>query len=237
MSNLSFSQQLALTIYQSQEIFPVDLDDAWVWLGYSTKQKAEKKLKSNFEEGIDFLAKGLKTSTGGRPSQLVMLSVDCFKSLGMMAGTEQGKVVRKYFLECERIAKASNIPQPAMTQIQILAALAQQMAEQEQRLLEQERRQNEVLARLKAVEVEQDRFNSPCGHKYSVMGFAKLRGLEISLSQAGSKGKKASALCRKQGVEVEQIHDPRFGYVGLYPESILDQVFSSNSKDKAIARH
>ena len=81
MSSLSFSQELALEIYQSQEEFPIDLDDAWVWLGYYTKQKAEKKLKSNFEEGLDFLPKKVKPSTGGRPSKLVMLSVDCFKSL------------------------------------------------------------------------------------------------------------------------------------------------------------
>lgn len=34
-----------------------------------------------------------------------MLTVDCFKSLGMMAGTEQGKKIRRYFLECERQLK------------------------------------------------------------------------------------------------------------------------------------
>lgn len=136
-----------------------------------------------------------------------------------MVGTEQGKVIRKYFLECERLVKASNIQQPALTQIQILAAITQQMAEQEQR-------QKEVLTRLEAVEVEQDRFNSPCGHKYSIMGFAKLQGMEISASVASAKGRKASALCRKENIDVERIHDPRFGYVGLYPESVLIQVFS-----------
>ena len=118
-------------------------------------------------------------------------------------------------------------PQPALTQIQILAALAQQMAEQEQRILEQEQRQKEVLARLEAVEVEQDRYLAPCGHKYSIMGFAKLQGVEISTSTASAKGRKASALCRKENIAVERIHDPRFGYVGLYPESVLVQVFSS----------
>lgn len=189
MPNLLFSQELALTIYQSQEELPVDLDDAWVWLRYSTKQKAKKKLKSNFEEGLDFVTKGLKTSAGGRPSQLVMLSVDCFKSLGMIAGTEEGKeVIRKYFLKCERIAKALPVEEPALTQIQILAALAQQVAEQEQRLLEQEQHQKEVLARLKAVEVEQDRYQVRCGHKYSIIGFAKLQGLEISASTIHALG-------------------------------------------------
>jgi hypothetical protein len=113
-----------------------------------------------------------------------------------------------------------------MTQIQLLAAIAHQMAEQEQRLLEQEQRQHEILYRLKGVEVEQDRFNTPCGHKYSIVGFSNLQGLEISAKEAGAKGRKASALCRKKGIEIERIRDPRFGRVGLYPESILIEVFS-----------
>ncbi|WP_242053943.1 KilA-N domain-containing protein [Nostoc parmelioides] len=119
------------------------------------------------------------------------------------------------------------VPQQSLTQIQLLAAIAQQMAQQEQRLLEQEQRQHEILYRLKAVEVEQDRYATPSGHKYSIVGFANLQGLEISVKEAGAKGKKASALCRKKGIEIERIRDPRFGRVGLYPESILIEVFST----------
>lgn len=131
--------------------------------------------------------------------------------------------------------KPTTANETTMTQIQLLAAIAQQMAEQEQRLIQQQQQQAEILRRLKAVEVEQDRVNTPCGHKYSVVGFANLQGLEISAKEASAKGKKASALCRKQGIEIERIHDPRFGRVGLYPESILIEVFSSSSKEKAIA--
>jgi phage anti-repressor protein len=112
MTNLTFSQELAISLYTSKETHPIDLDDAWQWLGYSTKQKALQSLKSNFEEGEDFLTKRVKSSTGGRPSDLIVLTVDCFKSLGMMAGTSQGKAIRKYFLECERIAKAQPVPEP-----------------------------------------------------------------------------------------------------------------------------
>lgn len=112
MTNLTFSQELAIAFYSSKESHPVDLDDAWRWLGYSTKQKALQSLKSNFEEGQDFLTKRVKSSTGGRPSDLILLTVDCFKSLGMMAGTSQGKAIRKYFLECERLAKSQPAPEP-----------------------------------------------------------------------------------------------------------------------------
>ncbi|MEH1789864.1 MAG: hypothetical protein V7L23_30965 [Nostoc sp.] len=126
MTNLAFNQSLALSLYQSNEPFPIDLDDAWQWLGYSSKQRAEEKLKLNFYKDIDFSLKGIKSPNGGRPRNCIVLTVDCFKSFAMMAGTEQGKTIRKYFLECERIAKAAialNIPQlppipsPKLTQL------------------------------------------------------------------------------------------------------------------------
>lgn len=105
MTNLAFSPQLALSLYQSDEQFPVDFDDAWMWLGYNQKSDCLSTLKNNFEKDVDFSAISLKTPSGGRPRQSVMLTIDCFKHLAMMAGTEQGKAVRKYFLECERIAR------------------------------------------------------------------------------------------------------------------------------------
>lgn len=105
MTNLTFSQNLALALYSSEENFPIDLDDAWQWLGYNQKSDALSTLKNNFEKDTDFSASSLKSPSGGRPRQCIMLSIDCFKSMGMMAGTEQGKAIRRYFLECERIAK------------------------------------------------------------------------------------------------------------------------------------
>ena len=123
-----------------------------------------------------------------------------------------------------------------LASVQQLAATAQQMAEQEHRLLHTEHiakeltlqlevTKDELKSRIEAVEKEQDRFNHPSGHKYTILGFAKKQGLEISLNQSKSLGSKASSLCKTVGIAVERISDPRFGSVGLYPESILIQVF------------
>ncbi|MDZ7950089.1 hypothetical protein [Nostoc sp. DedQUE09] len=104
MANLTFDQSLALSLYQSDEQFPIDLDNAWQWLGYSRKDKCLEAINSRLDKEIDFSTIRGK-STGGRPKQDIRLSIEGFKLLGMMAGTEQGKAIRKYFLECERIAK------------------------------------------------------------------------------------------------------------------------------------
>ena len=51
---MEFSHDIALRLVRSQDEFPVDFDDAWQWLGYSSKQAAKKKLLRNFENDLDF---------------------------------------------------------------------------------------------------------------------------------------------------------------------------------------
>jgi phage anti-repressor protein len=115
MTNLTFSQELAMTLYNSDEKFPIDFDEAWVWLGYATKQKAKQKLVRNFESGLDYtlnqMVKRVEGNRGGGSTtyEKIQLTVECLKSLGMMAGTEQGKVIRRYFLECEKIVRTNVI--------------------------------------------------------------------------------------------------------------------------------
>ncbi|MEH1777196.1 MAG: hypothetical protein V7K64_13540 [Nostoc sp.] len=118
MTDLTLNQSLAVSLYQSDEKFPVHLEVAWQWLGYSRKDVCLDAIKRYLEEEIDFSI-SIRKSTGGRPKQDVRLSIDGLKTLGMIAGTEQGKSVRRYFLECERIAKmaiATTQPQlPSIT--------------------------------------------------------------------------------------------------------------------------
>lgn len=110
MSELSFD--LVLSMLNSNEEFPINLEDAWQWLGYSRKDTAKNTLVSNFEQGVDYIIQ-LPSETGavtmpGFPAftrQDVYLTVECFKAFGMLAGTAKGKEVRKYFLRCEKQLK------------------------------------------------------------------------------------------------------------------------------------
>ena len=102
----SLNPAFAFALLKSSDLFPIDFDDAWQWIGYSSKQKAKNRLLNNFIEGQDFQIRdpgvfnqvgvnsreqGLQPNLGGRPGKVIMLTVDCFKSFAMMAGTLKGK--------------------------------------------------------------------------------------------------------------------------------------------------
>lgn len=146
---MELSHELALSLVQSTEQFPVNFDAAWKWFGYSTKQKAKNKLTNNFDIEFDYtLTQTVKRVEGNRGGgsvrfESISLTIDCFKSLGMMAGTQQGKKVRRYFLECERIAKQAVEIIPAQSarirelELELQLAQAQSAAAQSQERLMQ----------------------------------------------------------------------------------------------------
>ena len=57
-----------------------------------------------FEENLDFTTI-LGKSTGGRPSKDFAIKIEIAKELSMVENNEKGKQARKYFIECEKIAK------------------------------------------------------------------------------------------------------------------------------------
>ncbi|HCF26952.1 MAG TPA: hypothetical protein DEV81_07025, partial [Cyanobacteria bacterium UBA11049] len=114
---------------------------AWQWLGYSRKDKAKEALVNNFERELDYTSEfstlKWKTPQGGRPSEFIHLTIDCFKAFCMMAGTEKGKEVRRYFLECERQLKEVLSDEPIMLKVlehRLAARFEQRFIAIEQRL-------------------------------------------------------------------------------------------------------
>lgn len=109
-SDLALKGQVETLYRQSAEgdqEFCIDLEgeapDArpvWEWMGYSTKGNAKASL-SKLVEGVDFLCQTIK-STGGRPAEQILFSRDGFKQWGMLAGTDRGRQIRLYFIECEK---------------------------------------------------------------------------------------------------------------------------------------
>lgn len=110
MSNNSFSLAIAQDLYNSDDEFPIDFEVASEWLGYYQKSDALDNFKKcGFSENLDwrsFKDTSLKPK-GGRPKKIIKLTCECLKIWGMMSGTAKGKEIRKYFLQCEKIAKAA----------------------------------------------------------------------------------------------------------------------------------
>lgn len=95
-------------VLESKDPFPVDFDKAWKWIGYSRKDVAKKALEDNFCQNKDYSLLHPHTEQkgrGGHNKETIKLTQDCFKKFCMMAGTDRGKEVRDYFLECERKLK------------------------------------------------------------------------------------------------------------------------------------
>lgn len=50
-----FNLELAKSLSNSSEQYPVSLDDAWQWIGYTRKDSAVDTLRSYFDEGVDYI--------------------------------------------------------------------------------------------------------------------------------------------------------------------------------------
>jgi anti-repressor protein len=170
-----------------------------------------RMLDYGFEEDKDFCSI-LSKSTGGRPSIDYALTLDCAKEIAMIQRTPQGKQAREYFIVCEKKLKEKTKP---LNTLDMLELGIKQLREQEQRVTAIE---NEVLE-LKAVTQTRPDY-------FTVVGYATSNKIKVGLQMAAKLGGKASRLCKKYGYPTEEVPDPRFGKVKMYPKSILEQVFA-----------
>lgn len=138
----------ALEAERNGEQFPIDLDDVWQPLGYVEKRNCLDSLKSYFKEGLDFSSSGTKSPSGGRPSHRVCLSCDCYKMLGMVAKTDEGDNVRRYFVSVEK-AYIANLERQLKASIEPSDETNEttaRLAYFEQRLMESEAEVEEINA-------------------------------------------------------------------------------------------
>jgi phage anti-repressor protein len=75
-------------------------------IGFANKGNAMKTIKSNFTLGDDYkliIIPREKKQNVGRSEHSIMLNVDTFKNLCMLAKTEKGKEIRRYYVTLENI--------------------------------------------------------------------------------------------------------------------------------------
>lgn len=144
---------------------------------------------------------------------------------------EQVKLAKHYFAVKARQAEVSQQLSPA----ELLIAQGQAMLaiEKEQSRLQAKQAELEAKLALEAqrtAELEQlvhqhngeiDRIFNPNGHYFSVMGYARNKGLKMPKELAQAIGKKCAKYCRDNDILVSKLTDPRWGTVGSYPEDVI----------------
>jgi len=127
----------------------------YLGLNPSNYSKWAKKniVDNNFAvENIDYLSFVLQDERNPNPSTDYKLTADFAKKLCMIAKSSKGEEARDYFVQVEQNAKKlANAVQP-QTEIQLIAMIAQQMAGQEQKVLEQGNKLNHHETRLGQIE-------------------------------------------------------------------------------------
>lgn len=125
------------------------------------------------------------------------------------------------------------------SQAELILMYAQELVKQEKRVdgIEREvnllREENQLLKEklkthdleIQANSCELDRFKNGQGYWYTVLGYAKLQGIQLSLQESKTLGSRATALSRIANIVPNKVTDPRFGLVNTYPEHILSEVF------------
>ena len=140
--------------YHPTNDYPINLEDVFKMIGFANKENAKRTLKNNFTEGEDYKKLLVRTdeqvqtllvrtdeqktkdNRGGHNQEIVMLNIDTFKNLCMLAKTDKGKQIRKYYVKLENIYN-----QIIKEEIESKDKL---LEEKEQLLIEQEKLINEL---------------------------------------------------------------------------------------------
>lgn len=129
--------------------FPVPFDVAWQIAGYSEKGKGKRRLtskSSGFIEGEDyFVDKGVpiaqtgKSGLSGRSSDCIVMSCDAFKHFCLLAQTEEGRLIRQYFIEAEKKWKLVQNVDPEFAQQVELMQLQAEIAKANASMMQDQR--------------------------------------------------------------------------------------------------
>ena len=123
--------------YDCKTDFIIDMDDVWKWLGFSRKDHCKRVIEKHFTNDIDYKTTlpnlGERKNEGGFNKEKVVMNVETFKSLCLLANTDRSKSVRKYYYKLEQLLHGLLEEQANELQNQ-LEEKNKQLEEQEKRI-------------------------------------------------------------------------------------------------------
>jgi len=101
--------------YHPTDDYPINLENVFKMIGFANKGNAKRTLENNFTKEEDYKIISIKNNVkkqllrteklggSGILQEDIMLNVDTFKNLCMLAKTEKGKEIRKYYVKLENL--------------------------------------------------------------------------------------------------------------------------------------
>ncbi len=102
--DIKFAKEF-MTLYDQDQDFVVDVENLVKWEVDKRKDHAKQRLLKNFKDGEDFVVKKIGSERMGAAhnTESIMMTVDCFKDMCMLANNEMGKKVKRYYRSIEKI--------------------------------------------------------------------------------------------------------------------------------------
>lgn len=143
--------------YHPTNDYPINLEDVFKMIGFANKGNAKRTLENNFTKNEDYKITILPSEKGYIAREDIMLNIDCFKSLCMLAKTSQGKEIRKYYVKLENIYNK---------------IIKEEIKEQKNKLEEKDK----LLEEKDKLLLEKDETIKQLEHKPETCGFERLPG-------------------------------------------------------------
>lgn len=156
----------------------------------------------------------------GIPHQLAFVTESGLYTLIFKSRKQEAKTFRKWVtaevLPAIRRTGGYQTPAPVGggAALDCAEALVKAMREQETRL-----------ARVEALAIQANSYNSSNTGFFTVRAYANILGIRLCLSDAKSIGKQASEFCRSHGIRTGRARDKLFGEVNSYPAEVLEEIF------------
>lgn len=158
--------------YNCKTDFIIEMDDVWKWLGFSRRDPCKRLIEKHFTKNTDYkilLHQIVEQVHGGHNKEKIIMNVETFKSLCLLANTERSKSVRKYYYKLE----------------QLLHGLLEEQANELQNQLEEKNKQlQEQEKRIKLLE-----------NKPETEGFCTKSGYIYLINDTSSTGSYKIGLC------------------------------------------
>jgi hypothetical protein len=105
--NLFLSSFYCYLNYDPMNDFIVELDNIWIWLGFSQKSNAKRLLLKKFMPDVDYKIietdMKLEKTHGGHNRETILLNINTFKKFCLKSDTQKADEIHEYYMKLEQL--------------------------------------------------------------------------------------------------------------------------------------